>query len=149
MKVIMLQDVSSVGYQNEVVNVSNGFANNYLIPRGFAEVANTSNQKKLAEIIKKQAHKEKKVREEASTIADQLQTLNVVLPVRADENGNVFGAVTAVQLALALQERDFSIEPRQIKNLANIKAIGTYQATVQIYKDVEAVVNFEVKPLKE
>ncbi len=146
MDIIMLKDVHKIGHKYEIINVANGYAN-YLIQLGYAEIANEPNRKKLVETIKQTQHKEQEIKKKEKAIAEKIQAFTLVIPVKADENGKIFGSVTTSQIALALQKEGFDIESRQIKHTNAYKEIGTYQISIQLYKEIEAILNFEIKSL--
>ncbi len=91
MKVILTQDVAKLGYKNDIVTVKNGYANNFLIPKGMAVMATESLQKVLAENIKQQAFKEEKVRKDAEAKASKVDGLTVKIAAKAGANGKIFG----------------------------------------------------------
>lgn len=142
MEVILIKDIENLGYANDIVNVRPGYANNYLIPQGYAKSATASAKKVLAETLKQRAHKEAKVLSDAQTLAAKLAEVSLTIPAKAEE-GRIFGSITATQLAEALEAKGIAIDRKNIV-LDSIKTIGAYEATVKIYKDVKAVVKFEV-----
>lgn len=144
MKVIILKNVPNLGHEKEIVEVAEGFFNNYLLPRGLAEVANSHNKKRLEETIKQTLHKEKKVRRAAEDIAEDIQDLTLKIPVKTDGKGNIFGTVTAVQISMALQSKKFEITAQQITNFKPVKELGNYRVSVCIYKDIEAELSFDL-----
>lgn len=143
MEIILKQDVDNLGNKDQIVNVRPGYANNYLIPQGFAAAATASAKKVLAEKIKQQAHKEAKMVADAQAVADKLAGVAVAINVKAAEGGKIFGSVTAAQVADAIEAKGFSIDKRNVK-VDTIKEIGEYKATVKIYKDIKAEVAVSV-----
>ncbi|OYT17330.1 MAG: 50S ribosomal protein L9 [Bacteroidetes bacterium 4572_77] len=99
MDIILKKDVAKLGYTNDVVTVKSGFARNFLIPKGFAIVANDANKKVLAENLKQKAFKEEKVRNEASDRAKLLDGLTLKIGAKAATSGKIFGSVNDIQLA--------------------------------------------------
>ncbi len=142
MEVILIKDVENLGYVNDIVNVRPGYANNYLIPQGYAKSATASAKKVLAETLKQRAHKEAKIVGDAEAVAARLADVTLTIAAKAEE-GRIFGSITAAQLAEALAGKGFEIDRKQIV-LDNVKTIGMYEATVKLYKDIKAVVKFEV-----
>ena len=124
MEIILKQDVDNLGNKDQIVNVRPGYANNYLIPQGYAAAATASAKKVLAE-------------------ADKLNGVAVAIAVKVAEGGKIFGSVTAAQVADAIEAKGFSIDKRHVKVDA-IKQIGEYKATVKIYKDIKAEVAVSV-----
>ena len=102
MEVILKQDVEHLGYTNDVVKVRDGYARNYLIPRGLAEVATQGARKQLEETLRQRAHKEAQVREAAEKAAGQLTGKTISIPAKVGENGKIFGSVYAPHLPSSL-----------------------------------------------
>lgn len=143
MEIILKQDVDNLGNKDQIVNVRPGYANNYLIPQGYASAATASAKKVLAEKIKQQSHKEAKMVADAQAVADKLAGVAVAITVKAAEGGKIFGSVTSAQVADAIEAKGFSIDKRNVK-VDTIKEIGEYKATVKIYKDIKAEVAVSV-----
>jgi large subunit ribosomal protein L9 len=146
MEVILKQDVPSLGYTNEKVNVKPGYARNFLIPQGIAILATESNKKILAENLKQKTHKEDKVRNEAEELAKGLKDLTVKIGAKAAESGKIFGSVNAIQIAQALKDQfKFDIDRKRIHvDGEHIKELGTYKAHIILHKEVQLDINFEV-----
>ena len=146
MEIILIQDVQNLGYKDQIVNVKNGYANNYLLPQGLAIIATPSNKKVLAENIKQRQHKEEKLRKDADTQMAALNGKSVKITAKVGENGQLFGAVNNIQVADALKEQhNYDVDRKKIVVDGNkIKEVGNYTATVNIYKDVKAEINLEV-----
>ncbi|MCX7744099.1 MAG: 50S ribosomal protein L9 [Flavobacteriales bacterium] len=145
MQVILKKDIENLGYKNDVVNVRDGYARNFLLPRGLAVTATESNLKVLKENIKQQAHKAQKLLDEAKATAEKLQQASIKVAAKVGENGKIFGSVNTVMLAEALKNAGFSIERKSIViKDDNIKTIGTYSATANLHKEVKVDFQFEV-----
>jgi large subunit ribosomal protein L9 len=145
MEIILKKDVDRLGYKNDLVKVKNGFARNYLIPKGMAVLATVSAKKVLAENVKQRAHKEAKVIAEVEELALQLAKLKLKVGAKAGEKGKIFGSVNNIQLAEALKEAGFDIDRKKIVlQSETIKNLGTYEATINLHKEVKANLNFEV-----
>jgi large subunit ribosomal protein L9 len=144
MEVILTQDVKGLGYKYDVVKVRNGYGRNYLIPRGLAILATEGAKKHNQEMIKQRAFKEEKLRKDAQAMAEKLQTTSVKIGVKAGESGKIFGSVTNVQLAEALNNLGFKVERKSIEVPENVKTVGTYKAKIQVYKDIKTEFSFEV-----
>ena len=127
MEVILKQDVKNLGHKDEVVKVRPGYGRNYLIPQGFAMLATEGNRKMLAESVRQRAHKEEKLRTEASATAEKLAALTVQVGAKVGESGKIFGSVNAIQIAEALRKAGVEVDRKNI-NLDEeaIKQIGTY-----------------------
>lgn len=145
MEVILKQDVKGLGYKDDKVTVANGYGRNFLLPKGMAMLATESAKKMHAEILKQRAFKEDKLRKEAGVNAEKLSGVNIKVGAKAGESGKIFGSVTTIQIAEALNKAGFAVERKNIEiNDDAIKQLGTYTAKVRLYKDVSATVTFEV-----
>ncbi len=146
MEVILKQDVPSLGYTNDKVNVKPGYGRNFLIPQGIAILATESNKKIIAENLKQKTHKEDKVRNEAEELAKGLKDLTVKIGAKAAESGKIFGSVNAIQIAQALKDQfKFDIDRKKIHvDGEHIKELGTYKARIILHKEVQLDINFEV-----
>lgn len=145
MEVILKKDVDKLGYKDEVVKVKEGFARNFLIPQGLADVATVSSKKMLTENLKQRAHKEAKVRAEAEKIARSIKELSIKVGAKAGESGKIFGSVNTIMVADAFKKLGFDIDRKNIsiKNDA-IKMLGKYDAVIKLHKDVVETISFEV-----
>ena len=145
MEVILKQDIKGLGYKDDKVTVRNGYGRNFLLPKGMAVLATESVKKMHTEILKQRAFKEDKLRKEAAVSAEKLAGVSIKVGAKAGESGKIFGSVTNIQIADALQKAGYNVERKNIEIAEdNIKALGTYTAKVRLYKDVAATVNFEV-----
>jgi len=145
MQVILLDKVVNLGVLGEIVKVKDGYARNFLIPRGLASIATESNRKMLSETQKQRAHKAQKIKGDAESIAKQLESMTLRIGAKASEAGKIYGSITALQLADALSKHGVNVDRKKIRiDGDHIKATGTYTATINIHKDIKAKVNFEV-----
>lgn len=145
MDIILLKDIDNLGYQNDVVSVKPGYARNFLIPKGVAVIANKANKEKLDKILADIEAKESVKREEYKGLASQIQGKTLRIPVKAGTSGKIFGSVTNVQIAQALQEQlNIEVERKKIVMPEEVKELGTYSATIKFSKDVESQVEFEL-----
>ena len=145
MEVILKQDVEHLGYTNDVVKVRDGYARNYLIPRGLAEVATQGARKQLEETLRQRAHKEAQVREAAEKAAGQLTGKTISIPAKVGENGKIFGSVNTIMVADAIKALGVDVDRRHIKLKGDaIKSVGTYEAEVAFHRDVVRTIPFEV-----
>ncbi len=142
MEVILIKDVEKLGYANDIVNVKPGYANNYLIPQGYAKAATASAKKVLAENLKQRAHKDAKILADAQALADKLANLPIVITVKAEE-GKIFGSVTSADIAEALAAKDVTVDRKAI-TVDSIKTVGEYEATVKLHREVKATVKLSV-----
>ncbi|MCB9262949.1 MAG: 50S ribosomal protein L9 [Flavobacteriales bacterium] len=144
MKVILKEDVSKLGYKNEVVEVRNGYGRNYLIPQGIAVLATSSNLKVLAENIKQTQRKQAAILAAAEDTAKALEGMTLTIGTKAGSNGKIFGSVTTIQIAHALKEKGHDIDRKKIAIANDIKELGDYTAKVYLHRGVEAAINLSV-----
>ena len=142
MEVILIKDMDNLGYANDIVNVKPGYANNYLIPQGFAKAATASAKKVLAENLKQRAHKDAKILADAQALAEKIANLPLVVKVKAEE-GKIFGSVTSADIATALAEKEIVVD-RKVISVETIKTVGDYEATARLHKEVKATIKFSV-----
>ncbi|MDA9882027.1 50S ribosomal protein L9 [Crocinitomicaceae bacterium] len=145
MEVILKKNVDNLGYANELVNVKNGYGRNFLIPQGYAILATASAKKAHAETMKQKSHKESKVLAEAEAIGKALEATSVKIVTKVGEKGKIFGSVNTLQLSEALKAEGVEIDRKSLK-LKNepIREIGSFEATANLHKDVQANFTFEV-----
>lgn len=145
MDVLLKKKVESLGDENEIVSVKNGYGRNYLIPNGIAILATESIKKMHAENQKQRAHKEVKIKEEAEKIAKSIKSATIKVAAKVGEKGKIFGSITNIQLADALKDAGFDVDRKNINILEkNIKTIGKYNAEVKIHKEITVSIEFEV-----
>ena len=146
MKVILKQGIAKLGFANDLIEVKNGYARNYLIPQGYAIQGTEQNIKILNEVLKQKAHKAEKIKNDAEAIAAQLEGVNLKIGAKTGTSGKIFGSVNAMQVADALKEQaNIEIDRKKIVvDGDNIKEIGTYVATVNLHREVKAEIKFEV-----
>jgi len=148
MHIILLKDVAKVGDQYETVKVRDGFGNNFLIPQGLAIVANDSNTRKYASIIRAMDKKELERLSEYKTVAAQLDGKSITITSKAGDKGKLFGSVDAAQIAAAIQTQlNVTVDRKKIKMEA-IKTLGEHDIVVQLHKEVSATVKLEIASLK-
>jgi large subunit ribosomal protein L9 len=145
MEILLKKDVERLGSKDEIVTVKNGFGRNYLIPKGMAILATESVKKMNSETLKQRAHKFNQLKDEALKILDKLSKKTFEVPAKVGENGKIFGSISNIQLADALDKAGFKIERKNITLPANnIKEVGKFEAEVILYKDVKGKINFEI-----
>lgn len=145
MEIILKQDITNLGYKDDIVTVKDGYARNYLIPKGFAINANASAKKQHAEILRQRAHKEEKIREVAMEMAEKLKDVSLTIGAKTSSKGKIFGSVNTIQLSEALKEKGFEIERKNITIKEElIKEIGKYTATLKLHKEVKVEIPFEI-----
>ncbi|MBQ0160400.1 MAG: 50S ribosomal protein L9 [Bacteroidales bacterium] len=146
MEIILLQDVANLGYKDEIVNVKNGYANNYLLPQGMAIIATATNRKIHAENMRQRARKEEKLRSDATTMQAAVNEKTVRIIAKVGENGHLFGSVTAEQIAEALKEQhNYDVDRKKIVvDGSKLKEVGTFTAQINLYKEIKAQINIEI-----
>lgn len=145
MDVLLKKNVDNLGDKDELVTVKPGYGRNYLIPQGFAILATTSIKKMHAETLKQRSHKAEKLKVEAQAIATKLEKATIEVGAKVGENGKIFGSVSNVQLAEALEKAGYNIERKRIKLIGDaIKTVGTYKAEVSVHKEIKVSLDFNV-----
>lgn len=144
MKVVLTEDVKNVGVMGSVVNVSDGYARNFLIPKKFAVEANLKNVKALEHEKKKIEEKIKKVKASAQGLAERLSALTISLRAKTGEEGKLFGSITTMDIAEALKKEGIDIDKKKIVLEEQIKKLGSYKAGVKVHSDVTASLNINV-----
>ncbi|HEY0744000.1 MAG TPA: 50S ribosomal protein L9 [Chryseosolibacter sp.] len=144
MELILKQDVAGLGYKNDIVKVKAGYGNNYLIPNGFALIANESNKRLVNENVRQAAHKAAKVKQDAEALAAKVGDLTVEIKTKAGESGKIFGAVTALQISDALKAKGFDIDRKKVVLKESPKQLGTYNATLDLHKEVKHEIKVKV-----
>ena len=142
MQVILIKDVEKLGYANDIVDVKPGYANNFLLPQGYAKVATESAKKVLAENLRQRAHKEAKLLADAQALAEKIENLPLTLTAKAEEE-KIFGSITSADLAAALAEKGVEVDRKAIEVEA-VKTLGEYVATVKLHREVKATIHFSV-----
>ena len=145
MEIILREDVQDLGFKDDIVTVKNGYGRNYLIPQGLAALATPSAKKVLAENLKQRAHKEKKIVDEANTIAEALKQLEIRIPAKVGAGDKLFGSVSNIDLAAALEKAGHQLD-RKFINIkgGTIKRVGPYHAQIRLHREVIVDFPFEV-----
>lgn len=145
MKVILRQDVEHVGFAEDIVTVKNGYARNFLIPKGFAILATPSALKVREENIKQRSFKERKIVEEAKALEEKLVALDLKIPAKAGAADKLFGSITAANLAEILEKEGITIDRKYIAIAGgSIKRLGQYDATIRFHREVVSTLTFDV-----
>lgn len=144
MKVILKENIPSLGYKDDVVEVKSGYGRNYLIPQGLAIIASDAALKQLAENQRQRAHKLAKILEDAQAAAQAIEGVKLTIPAKTSATGTIFGSVGALQIAEAFEKLGHSIDRKLIVLKDPIKEVGIYTATVNFHKEVSKEVEIEV-----
>ncbi len=150
MELILKEDVQNLGFKDDVVKVKNGYGRNYLIPNGLAILATPSAKKVLEENLRQKAHKEKQIIEGANKIAEALKELEVKIPAKVGAQERLFGSVSGIDLAAALEKEGHEIDKKYINiKGGTIKRTGPYEAQIRLHREVVVDFPFEVIPEKK
>ena len=145
MQVILIQDIDNLGAANELVNVKNGYARNFLIPRKYALEANASNKKQLDERMKVQKKKEDAMLAEANKVISVLKESPLKIGAKTGTSGKIFGSVTSLQIARAIRDqKGYQIDRKRITILDDVKELGTYKANIDFGNGNNTEIEFEV-----
>jgi large subunit ribosomal protein L9 len=144
-KLILTQEVTGLGTPGDVVEVKNGYARNYLLPRGFAMAWTKGGEKDVARIRAEREAREVATAEEAQALAEQLQATPLTITVKTGDSGRLFGTVGPAQVAKAAEAAGLaSVDKRAVEIPERIKSVGTYNATVRLHADVSAALTLQV-----
>ncbi|RMG99812.1 MAG: 50S ribosomal protein L9 [Aquificota bacterium] len=146
MKVILIQDLEGYGTFGDVITVKDGFARNYLIPRGMALPATESNLKHVQSILQQRARKLQREKEKAQELAKKIEGLIVEIARKVGEKGKLFGSVTASDIANALKEKGYEIDRKKIMLKTPIKDIGINTVSIRLHPEVMVNIKVHVKP---
>ena len=144
MEVILKEDILTLGYKDDLVNVKEGYARHFLIPQGKAIIASPSAKKVLAENLKQRAHKIEQVKNDAQAIADKMEGTTLSIGAKTSSTGTIFGSVTNIQIAEELAKKGFDVDRKLIIIKDQVKEVGSYTATVKLHKEVSFEIPFEV-----
>ena len=137
MEVILRQQIENVGQPGDLVKVSNGFARNYLLPRGLAYEATPGNLKRIAQEKERLQAAEGRRRESAQQVANRLEEVSLTFSARVGEEGKLFGSITSSDIMEQLIAQGFTVEKRQIDLHEPIKALGVYRVPIRLHADVK------------
>jgi large subunit ribosomal protein L9 len=149
MKVVLLESMEGVGTVGQEVKVKDGYARNYLIPRGLALLASDKNIKAFKDKIQAKVKSEAKSKEHAQKFADELQAVTLKFAVKTGQEGKLFGSITSQNIFEALQEKGFEIDKKKIALNEPIRHVGMHEVNVRLFPGVSANVKVEVTPETE
>ncbi len=145
MNVILKQDISNLGHKDDIVTVKDGYARNYLIPKGYAINATAQARKVHEEILRQRAHKEAQLKDAAEKLAEELKKVSLSIGAKTSSKGKIFGSVNTIQISEALSAKGFQVERKNITLKEDlIKEVGSYAATVKLHKEVLIDVPFDI-----
>lgn len=145
MKVILLDNIKGVGKKDEVINASDGYARNYLLPKKLAVEANAENMSRLNN--KKDANQYKKDMEKkaAEELAQKIKGILLKIKVKAGENGRIFGGVTAKEISENLKKQyNFDVDKKKIELKEPLKTLGSFSVSIKLYEGVNGILKIEV-----
>ncbi|MGE5679711.1 MAG: 50S ribosomal protein L9 [Bacillota bacterium] len=140
MKVILRKNFEQLGQIGDIVDVKDGFARNFLIPRNIAFAAQKGNMRALEEEKKQLAKKKVKELQAAEKLAGELEKISVTIPVKVGEEDKIFGTVTTQMIADSIKEKGYDIDKRRIDIVEPIKSLGIYSVNIKLHPTVTAVV---------
>jgi large subunit ribosomal protein L9 len=146
MKVLLCEDVKKLGWLGDVVEVNDGYARNYLLPQGLATVATDASIKAIAEEKARRAEKRIQESKRAEDAARAVEGAEAVVAAKANEQGVLFGSVSARQIAANLREQGFEVADEVVQLPEHIKQIGTHTVTLKFADDLTATVNVVIVP---
>lgn len=144
MEIILKEDIVTLGYKDDIIEVKAGYARNFLIPQGKAIIASESAKKVIAENMRQRAHKLEQIRKDADAFAERMEGTTLTIGAKTSSKGTIFGSVTNIQIAEELAKKGFEIDRKYILIKEQVKEIGSYTATVKLHKEVSIEVPFEV-----
>ena len=138
MKVILRKNFDQLGKIGDLIEVKDGYARNFLLPRQVAYIATKGNIRALEEEKQQLAKKEVKELEAAKVLAAELENVSITIPVKVGEEDKIFGSVTSQMISDALKEKSYEIDKRKIDLAEPIKALGIYTVNVKLHNEVTA-----------
>ena len=146
MKVLLCEDIDKLGWLGDVVEVNNGYARNYLLPQGLAKVADEASIRAIAEEKTKRAEQRKLEGKRLEEAVKAIEGAEAVVAAKANEQGHLFGSVSAREIAANLREQGFEVRDEIVQLSEHIKDIGTHPVTLKFRDDLTATVNVVVVP---
>ena len=146
MKIILRQDMDTLGLEGDIVDVANGYARNYLIPKGFALEANNQNIKLFETQKKKIEIKRLKAKEEAEKIREKLSDVMITISQKAGEEDKLYGSVTSMDIAAQLEKEGIVIDRKKISMDKPIKSLGEFEVPIRLYPEVTGSIKVSVIP---
>jgi large subunit ribosomal protein L9 len=145
MEIILKQDMPNLGHKDDIITVKDGYARNYLIPKGFAINATKTARKVHEENLRQRAHKEAQLKDAAAELAEKLKEVSITIGAKTSTKGKIFGSVNTIQIAEELARQGFEIDRKNVTIKEElIKEVGKYTATVKLHREVEVEIPFEI-----
>ena len=146
MEVILKEDIANVGKIGEVVRVRDGYARNYLLPRGLVLLANKKNLKTFEHQKKLVADQKQKITRQAKSVGEAVTAVSLIIRMRVGEEGKLFGSVTNIQIEKALKAQGLTVDRRKIQLEEPIKAAGDYEVPIRMTADLTVPLKVSVIP---
>ena len=145
MKVILKADIKGVGKKDEVINASDGYARNYLLPKKLAVEANAENMSKLNNKKESANYKKDQEKQNAEELAKKLKGIMLKIKVKAGENGKIFGGVTSKEISENLKTQyNFAVDKKKIELKDTIKTLGSFNVSIKLFEGITANLRIEV-----
>lgn len=144
MRIILTEDVKKIGKKGEVVNVKQGYFRNYILPNNLGVEANKENLAKLDEHLKQLKKEEDENIKAAMENKEKIEKTEVIIKVKAGENGKLFGSITNMDIKKALDEKNIEVDKKKIDK-ADIDSLGDYEVTIKLYQQVSAKLKVKVE----
>ena len=144
MRIILLQDHEGLGSAGDQQDVKDGYARNYLIPKGVALKADKNSLKRFQEMARLKEMRKDRALKKSKELAEKLRSLSLTVPVQVGEEDRVFGAVTSLEIAQQLKEKGYEIDKRQIMLEEPIKALGIFEIPIKLHSEITTSVKLWV-----
>jgi large subunit ribosomal protein L9 len=145
MEIILKQDMPNLGHKDDIITVKDGYARNFLIPKGIAINATKINRKVHEENLRQRAHKEAQLIEVANELAEKLKEVTITIGAKTSTKGKIFGSVNTIQIAEELSKQGFEIDRKNVSIKEDlIKEVGKYTANVKLHREVQVEIPFEI-----
>tara|TARA_B100001245_G_C22698037_1_gene340287 strand:+ start:77 stop:523 length:447 start_codon:yes stop_codon:yes gene_type:complete len=148
MKIILNQNIESLGNEGDILSVKDGYARNYLIPKGWAKHATNSNIESIQKEIQEKQKKEAKTRENLEALGKQLDKLSLKFELKAGEEGRLFGSVTSQMIVDAISDKGFKVEKREVEIIDTISHIGKYFVNIKLSHGFSGKIKIKVSAEK-
>ncbi len=149
MRIILLKDVENVGKRGEIKEVKDGFARNYLIPKGLALEATPSNMRTFEAIESQQKNKKEKERNRALKLKEKIEKFKLKVKAKSGEEGKLFGAISSIDILNGLKEHGIHVEKGMIHMEDAIRTLGIHEVEMRLHPEVRAILRVEVIPESE
>lgn len=145
MKVILLDNIKGVGKKDEIINASDGYARNYLLPKKLAVEANAENMSKLNNKKESANYKKDQEKQQAEELAKKLKGIMLKIKVKAGENGKIFGGVTSKEISENLKTQyNFAVDKKKIELKDTIKTLGSFNVSIKLFEGITANLKVEI-----